>query len=131
MNLETFLSVTKQTELFLLAVTLGAGLGIIFDALRVLRIIIKTAGNAFFCGLADVLFTLFSAFCIFLFSAETARGQVRFFIVIGAALGFLLEILTTGDIVTGVVKKAANAVRAELFRIINGFRRLQKSQQSE
>jgi hypothetical protein len=131
LNLETFLSVTKQTELFLLAVVLGAGLGILFDALRVLRIIIRTAGNAFFCGFTDTLFVLFSAFCIFLFCAETAHGQVRFFVVIGAALGFLLEILTTGDIVTSLVRKAANAVRAELLRIINGFKRLQKSQQNE
>jgi hypothetical protein len=131
LNLETFLSVTKQTELFLLSVTIGAGLGILFDALRVVRLIIKTAGIAFFCGLADVLFVLFSAFCLFLFSAEAARGQVRFFIVVGALLGFTLELLTTGEIVTSIVRNAADAVRKELRRIVNGFKRLQKSQQNE
>jgi hypothetical protein len=131
LNLETFFSVTKQTELFLLAVVLGAGLGVLFDALRVIRIMVKTAGNAFFCGLADVLFMLFSAFCLFLFSAENLRGGVRFFVVIGAVLGFVLEILTTGGIVTGTVRKAANAVRKEAAHIIKSLRTLQKSQQSE
>lgn len=130
MNLETFFSVTKQTELFLLSVTLGAALGVLFDALRLVRIIIRTAGNAFFCALADILFVLFSAFCIFIFSAESAHGQVRFFVVIGAVLGFTLEVLTIGSAVTGTVRKAANAVRKALGNIISSIKNIRKPQQT-
>jgi hypothetical protein len=129
LNLETFFSVTKQTELFFVSIVIGAALGILFDATRLLRIIIRKAGGAFFCTLTDTLFMLFSAFCIFVFSAESARGQVRFFIVLGALIGFVLEILTTGYLVTRTVKKAADAVRAFLHKAVNGIKRLQKSQQ--
>lgn len=130
MNLETFFSVTKQTELFLLSVTLGAALGVLFDALRLIRIIIRKAGNAFFCAFADILFMLFSAFCIFIFSAESARGQVRLFVVLGAVLGFTLEILTIGEAVTSVVRKAANAVRKTLGRLADNVKNIRKSQQT-
>jgi hypothetical protein len=131
LNLETFFSITKQTELFFVSVVIGAALGVLFDATRLLRIIIRKAGGAFFCTLTDTLFMLFSAFCLFIYSAEAARGQVRFFIVLGALIGFLLEILTIGDFITKTVKKAADAVRAFLSRIANGFKRLQKSQQKD
>jgi spore cortex biosynthesis protein YabQ len=130
LNLETFFSVTKQTELFLLSVTLGAALGVLFDALRLIRIIIRKAGNAFFCAFADILFMLFSAFCIFIFSAESARGQVRLFVVLGAVLGFTLEILTIGEAVTSVVRKAANAVRKTLGRLADNVKNIRKSQQT-
>jgi hypothetical protein len=129
LNLETFFSVTKQTELFFVSIVIGAALGVLFDATRLLRIIIRKTGGAFFCTLTDTLFMLFSAFCIFVFSAEAARGQVRFFVILGALIGFVLEILTTGFLVTRTVKKAADAVRAFLRRVLDGIKRLQKSQQ--
>jgi spore cortex biosynthesis protein YabQ len=131
LNLETFLTVTKQTELFFLSVVIGAALGVLFDATRIIRIIIRKSGNAFFCALTDILFMLFAAFCIFIFSAESARGQVRFFVVLGALLGFTLEILTIGDVITHMVRKAANSVRAGLTRIVNGIKSLQKVQQTD
>jgi hypothetical protein len=131
LNLETFFSVTRQTELFFVAVVIGAALGVLFDATRILRIIIRKFGGGFICAVTDILFMLFSAFCIFVFSAEAARGQVRFFVVLGATLGFVLEILTIGDLVTGTIRKAANSVRAGLTRIANSIKRLQKIQQTE
>jgi hypothetical protein len=104
MQLDTFYNVTEQVELFLLSILLGAALGVVFDAFRLLRAVFVTARKGFLVHVADFLYICFYAFAIFTYAAVMARGEVRLFFIIGSICGFLLETLTIGDTVTSIVR---------------------------
>jgi hypothetical protein len=110
MKLETFFTVTEQAEIFLLAVVLGAALGVVFDAFRMFRAVFVTARKKIAVGVADFLFVLFYAFCIFIYSVMLGRGEVRFFIIIGSLCGFVLEVITIGDTVTSATRFVSDKI---------------------
>ncbi|MDR0974462.1 MAG: spore cortex biosynthesis protein YabQ [Ruminococcus sp.] len=121
MILDTFYTVTEQAELFLLSVFVGASLGVVFDAFRLLRAVFVTARKSFLVHAADFLFILFYAFVVFTYSAVLARGEIRFFIVIGSLCGFLIETLTIGDSVTKAVRYISDKIHAALKRAFNSL----------
>jgi hypothetical protein len=110
MSLDTFFSVSQQAELFLLSVLLGAGLGVIYDAFRLLRAVFLTARKNVAVHIADFIYVLFYAFCIFIYSMVCCRGEVRLYIVIGSICGFILEILTIGDTITSFVRLVSDKI---------------------
>jgi spore cortex biosynthesis protein YabQ len=121
MSLDTFYSVTEQAELFLLSVLVGAALGVVFDAFRLLRAVFLTARKSFLVHVADFIFVLFYTFVIFTYSAVSARGEVRFFIFIGSLCGFLIETLTIGDSVTKAVRYISDKIHAFLKRLLDSL----------
>jgi spore cortex biosynthesis protein YabQ len=126
MRLDTFFTVSEQAELFLLSVCLGAALGVIFDAFRLLRAVFNTARMKVAVHIADFLYVCFYAFCIFLYSTVLSRGEVRFFVVIGSLCGFCLEVLTIGDYVTAFVRIVSDKIHRffhNLWELSLNFRR--------
>lgn len=113
-GLEAFFTVSEQLLLFLGSVLLGAGLGVIFDIFRIIRIIFPPAGRDAPTAAADMLYMLIFGLGVFLFSAVFGRGEVRFFYAAGAGLGALLYLLTIGSVITGIVRSCCNAIRAAL-----------------
>jgi hypothetical protein len=117
MQLDTFYNITEQVELFLLSILLGAALGVVFDAFRLLRAVFETARKSFLVHLADFLYICFYSFAVFTYAAVMARGEVRLFFVIGSICGFLLETLTIGDTVTSIVRYISDKIHAGIRRL--------------
>jgi hypothetical protein len=112
MKLETFFTVTEQAEIFLISVVLGAALGVVFDSFRLLRAVFVTARRKGAVAVADFLFVLFYAFCIFIYSVLFGRGEVRFFIVVGSLCGFAVEVITIGGTVTSLTRTVSDKIHA-------------------
>lgn len=106
--METFFNISDQTWLFLWACVLGVFLGIVYDFLRVLRIVKKHNKTAVF--IEDTFYTIFFALALFIYSTENARGQLRLFILIGALLGFLLYIFTVELVVVKIIRVIVTAI---------------------
>lgn len=100
---ETFFSIQEELVLFLLSCLAGAFIGVFYDIFRTLRLMIKH--NFFFVVLEDVLFL--SCYAVFLsaFASVQARGELRFYFIIGNALGFTLYFFTLGSFVIHTLKK--------------------------
>lgn len=114
MRLETFFTVSEQVELFLLSVILGIGLGILYDCFRVVRIIFPPAKKKGAVCLTDIIFWLCYGFSIFLYSVVMARGQVRFFYFLGSIVGFILYIVSVGNLITGIIR----AIVKWIYRVL-------------
>ena len=87
-----------------MSVVLGAALGVVYDVFRALRIIFPPAAKKGAVLAEDIIFGIICGFSVFCFSTLAVRGQIRFFIFIGAALGFVLYILTAGSVVIGILR---------------------------
>lgn len=103
--------------LFLLAVLLGAALGVLYDCFRVLRIVFPPAARAGAAAAEDIIFWLLYGFCVFCYAAVLGRGQVRFFMVFGSLMGFVLYILTIGNLITGIIRSIVTAVYGILHKV--------------
>ncbi len=117
MKLETFFSVSEQMELFFLSILLGAALGVLFDCFRVFRIIFPPAKKAKPVCLLDILFWLCYGFAVFTYSVVMGRGQVRFFYFFGSVIGFILYIVSVGNLVVGVIRYVVVAIYRKLRKV--------------
>ena len=107
------IAVNTQTLIFFRSLWLGALLGMMYDLFRIFRIAVPTPN---FAAVAeDILFFLLSAFLSFGFILSVNYGQVRFFILLGEGLGFLLYYLTVGPVVMKSVKKIISAAKKVLL----------------
>lgn len=87
-----------ETKLFLLSFLIGLVFGAVYDVLRVIRIVKKHHKTVIF--IEDFCFIVFCAFWYFVFSTDMARGQIRFFILVGIFIGFVIYLLTVGSLTT-------------------------------
>lgn len=90
-------SVSAQAMEFLLSCILGAGLGLLFDVFRIIRLAGKCGKIAVF--FQDILFLLVCTAVTFLFLLRESSGEVRIFIIGGEILGAALYYLTLGALV--------------------------------
>lgn len=116
---ETFFSVHEQLLLFGLSCVFGAALGIFYDVFRTLRIIFPH--NSWLVVIEDVLFM--SGYAIFLsvFASAAARGELRFYYVIGNFLGFVIYFFTVGSAVISVMRKLFYVLRKAVSLIMRPF----------
>ena len=89
--------INEQLALFLRAVALGASLGLVYDLFRALR----GLGGKVWGGALDVLFCLGAAASLFFF-VMAGDGELRIFIVLGAAGGMLLFLCLIGPVLRPV-----------------------------
>lgn len=106
------LSVSGQALDFLLACLLGAGLGVLYDVFRIVRM-------AFWRGrlliaVQDILYWVLAAVCTFLFMLMRSDGQIRFHILLGETLGFVVYYFTVGMIVFHASKFIINLIKKVL-----------------
>lgn len=104
------LGVAAETQVFLLSCLAGAGLGAVYDCLRVFRTAVKH--NKAMLFIEDFVYALFFGFIYFIFGAAQT-GQLRFFTFVGMTIGALLERIVLGNIVVSAV----NAVTSFIWRI--------------
>lgn len=81
----------RQIPLFLAFLLLGAILGAVYDVLYVLRL-----KRGFLCALGDACFCVCFFVLMAFFTYKLNFGQMRFYFLLGAFLGFLLERISIG-----------------------------------
>lgn len=100
---ETFFSIQEELVLFLFSCVAGAFIGVFYDIFRTLRLMIKH--NFFFVIIEDVLFLACYAVFLSAFASVQARGELRFYFIIGNALGFTMYFFTLGSFVIRTFRK--------------------------
>ncbi len=100
-----------------MSVVLGAALGIVYDCFRVFRIVFPPAAKSGAVLIQDIIYWLFYGFCIFCYTSAVCGGKLRFFIFFGSLLGFVLYILTLGNMVTGIIRRIVTAFYRGLRKV--------------
>lgn len=118
-GIETFFTVPQQVFIFLSSVILGGGLGVVFDIFRALRIIFPFLGRKLPTAAADIICMIIFGLSVFLLSAVMGRGVVRFFCVIGAAIGAVLYLATVGNTVTVILRRVCGGIRSSAKKLRN------------
>ena len=119
---ETFFTINEEVILFGLSCLFGIAIGICYDVFRTARIIFPH--NTALVVIEDVIFL--GGYTVFLssFSSAMARGEMRFYYVVGNLIGFLIYFFTLGIVVVGVMRKIYSVV-VKIFKvIIKPFRRI-------
>jgi len=107
-----------QTIIFLYAIALGAGAGVLYDLFRISRIAIPTP-RAIVC-IQDIIYFSIIAFSTFILLMTTVGGRVRVFLLAGAFIGAVLYFLTIGQLVIRVAEVIIRIIKA-IFRFIYRF----------
>ena len=74
---ETFMTVSRQAELFLLSVPLGAAMGILLDVFRALRAAFPPAAKTLPTAVCDIVWLVLCGLGLYGFSVWTGDGMVR------------------------------------------------------
>lgn len=80
--------ITKQLLYFAESILIGFLLCFIFDIFKILRLTIKHCYTLIF--LEDLIFFIISAIITYSFMVNVSFGQIRFFIITGELIGFVL-----------------------------------------
>lgn len=91
-----------ETEVFLLSVLLGGGLGVVYDFIRVFKALFPHGKILTF--IEDLVYMLLVGFALFTFSTGLS-GEIRYFTVAGMIMGWVLERYTVGNGVVSLVRK--------------------------
>lgn len=117
MNME--LSISGQTLDFLLSCLLGVGLGALYDVFRILRLAFWH--GKIIIGIQDILFFALAAVSSFLFMLFRCEGQLRFYVLLGELLGFIVYYFTVGFLVIRMSKCIIHWIKKILFFLYKIF----------
>ena len=106
------ISVSSQTMAFLLSCLLGAGLAAVYDLFRILRIALPHPAPVI--AAQDFVYLLLCAGATFFYLMTTISGQIRLFVLVGEAIGWVLYYFTIGE----VVMKSAHVVIGFVYRFL-------------
>ena len=105
----------EQTALFMQSILLGGAFGLLYDAFQITRIAVPTARWVVF--IEDVLFFLICAASTFLFMMRAMQGEVRFFILLGGAIGMVLYFYSLSILIMGISEAIIRVIKA-ILRLI-------------
>lgn len=117
---ETFFSIDEEIFLFGLSCLFGVIIGVCYDVFRTARILFPH--NTVLVIIEDVVFMAGYAVFLSSFASVCARGELRFYYVVGNALGFIVHFFTFGSIIISTMKKIYFAVRKLIGIIFRPFR---------
>ena len=106
-----------QTLVFLQSILAGALLGVLYDLFRISRVAFTTPSGIIF--VEDIVYFLVCAMTTFLFFLSVNEGVVRFFLLAGETIGWVLYHFTLGSVVMKVSKVIIACIRAVLHFIIH------------
>lgn len=106
-------------DCFMSAFILGLGSGLVYEALRIIRLIFRRKMFTFLC---DILFFAYSAFAVTQFSLMLG-DYIRYYIVLGYFAGVFCYITTVGRLANGIEQGFAILFRKTVGRFIRYCRR--------
>ena len=89
--------IIKEVNVFLHAIALGAGAGLVYDVLRVLRRV-KTRGTLL-TGIEDLLYWAAAAIVLFVFLYRENGGIIRAYVIVGMAAGMITYEIVLGRLI--------------------------------
>lgn len=108
--------VASQLTIFLFSGILGAALGIIYDIIRVFNAVLKENLARIF--VQDVLYFIVSAVVTFMYMLVMNGGEIRVYIVVGEAVGWLIYRATVGKLIYKIVLSVVEFI----IKIVRAFR---------
>ena len=96
------ISIAHQTRCFLMALLVGAGLGLLLDGFRFLRLLLPCP--RWLVGLEDILCCLLMVYQTLRFLLWANQGEIRSFILVGEALGMVLYLVTASPLVIRLLR---------------------------
>ena len=109
------ISLSDQTAYFLWSLVLGVLLGVMYDAVRAVRMALR-AGRVH-VAVSDVVFFVVCGVVTSLFALPFNKGDVRAFILFGETVGFLSYRLTLGSVMGKVYAFLTRKLRSFVQKI--------------
>lgn len=88
---------------FFYSVLLGIFYCLLYDVIRAIRAEIRSSSVAIFIG--DIIYSLFCAISCFCFLLSVTGGELRIFVFLGIALGFIASRLTVSKPLHFILRK--------------------------
>lgn len=112
---QIFFSADEELMLFGASCLAGVIIGVCYDFFRLARIFLPH--NSVLTAIEDIVF--FVGYSLFLtaFSSEYARGEIRFYFVLGNFIGFVLYFFTIGNMAIRIMRKIQSKI-SKLLRFI-------------
>lgn len=108
--------IVEETLFLYHAVLLGVFVAVIYDVIRIFRRVIKH--NRFFISLEDILYWIFCAWEVFYLLYKESSGVLRWFAILGIALGMFLYLISVSRFVVHFVSKIINKCLHIIEKII-------------
>lgn len=96
-------AITVELQFFLISILWGAIVLLAYDALRILRRLIKHSG--FFLAIEDLIFWVVTSVFIFAMIYRENNGVIRGFSVMGMTIGMVLYHYILSDLVVSLITK--------------------------
>lgn len=93
--------ILEETLILYHSVMLGIYVAVIYDIIRIFRRIVHH--NRFFLSLEDILYWIFCAWEVFYLLYEENSGVLRWFTILGIALGMFLYLISISGFVVGFI----------------------------
>lgn len=90
-------TLAMQLLIFGYSCALGAGLGLLYDFFRIVRMMINPHNIAVF--IQDVVYFIISGIITFLFVLGFNSGEARFYILAGEGIGWIIYHITLGEVI--------------------------------
>lgn len=101
-------------DCFMIAFVIGLIFGLVYEALRIIRLILRFKAAVFVC---DVLFFILSAFGVMMLS-KSLGNYVRIYTVLGFGAGVFTYIVTIGRLLNLVESAASTAWRMTIGKML-------------
>ncbi len=108
------ISVPEQLWTFLYSIAYGVALGVFYDLFRVLRLIFIPSSVSVF--IQDVLFWIISGIVTFMYMFSFNDGMIRFYMLCGVFLGWILYYFTLGGWIYAFLKKVIGTLKRWICR---------------
>ncbi len=106
------MEISREAMSFLWACLLGAGLGVVYDGFRLMRLVCRNFGVVL---AEDLVFSALCTLATWWFLVEFCSGRVRVYALLGELLGFLLYHFTVGEVVIRILEAVVRLIRG-VFR---------------
>lgn len=98
--------IVEETMFLYHSVLLGVFVAVVYDLVRIFRRVVKH--NRFFLSLEDILYWIFCALEVFYLLYKESSGVLRWFAILGIALGMFLYLISISRLVVHFLSKAIN-----------------------
>lgn len=107
----------SQLQVFCYSCLFGIVLGVFYDIFRIIRLFFACRYWNIF--IQDILYFSFSGIMTFLFILSINFGEVRFYILAGEAIGWIIYYLTIGEIMHKLSYKLVKTMKIVFLKIYN------------
>jgi spore cortex biosynthesis protein YabQ len=121
--------IPTQVISFLWSVAVGAGLGLLYDAFRILRLALPSPGPV--VAAQDILFGLIAAIVSFGVMLTVTEGKLRLFLLIGEAVGWALyygalssAVMAAAEFIIAVVRSIIGFIWGIVYGLGQFFHRI-------